>query len=320
MVVAHSGAHEHPAVADAEHLHGARESLLAKGGLVERWAPEVLIDTFTPGATAEMGYALSACASRCAAGQVIAVSSMDVYQHCVHAGIADRSGFVPLPPQPLPVDENAPLRDKPYPGGFGVHDNVAMEAALGHAPRLTVLRPGAIYGAYRNTRERYFVERVRDGIHELKLPDRGQQIFHAVAVERVGRAIVAALEYAPGGFWACNVVDPTYWTFAALAGQVGQLLNWEWWPVEVPFQEADHPWATAHPIIGSDGRLRRILKVEEPDPREALADTVEWLWEHRSELPSSNELILASPAWRAELTRPRLGQRAGMSLDDCAAG
>src|SRR4029453_18820332 len=85
-----------------------------------------------------------------------------------------------------------------------------MEAALGHAPRLTVVRPGAIYGAYRNTRERYFVERVRDGIHELKLPDRGQQIFHAVAVERVGRGIVAALEYAPGGFWACNVVDPTY--------------------------------------------------------------------------------------------------------------
>ena len=284
VVVAHSGAHEHPAVADVEHLHGARESLLAEGGLVERWAPEVLIDTFAPAATAELGDALSACASRCGTVQLIAVSSMDVYQHCVHAGMADGSGIVPLPPQPLPLDENAQLRDKPYPGGSAGHDNVAMEAALGQAPRLTVLRPGAIYGPYPNTRERYFVERVRDGIHELKLPDRGQQIFHAVAVERVGRAIVAALEYAPDGFWACNVVDPTYWTFAALASEVGQLLNWEWQPVGVPFQEADHPWATAHPIIGSDVRLRTILKVEEPAPREALAETVEWLWEHRSEL------------------------------------
>src|SRR2546423_14180829 len=40
VVVAHSGAHEHPAVADAEHLHRARGSVLAEGGLVERWGPE----------------------------------------------------------------------------------------------------------------------------------------------------------------------------------------------------------------------------------------------------------------------------------------
>jgi hypothetical protein len=52
----------------------------------------------------------------------------------------------------------------------------------------------------------------------------------------------------------------------------------------VPFAEADHPWATAHPIIGSDFRLRQFLHVEEPDSREALAETIGWLWEHRAEL------------------------------------
>jgi nucleoside-diphosphate-sugar epimerase len=281
VAVAHSGAHEHPAVADAEHLHDSREALLGDDGPIERWSPEVLVDTFHPGATAEKARALGACARRCGAVQVVAVSSMDVYQHCVHAGIGDGSGVVPMPPQPLPITEDAPLRDKPYPGGSEEHDNVAMEGALSGVDGITVLRPGAIYGPYPNTRERYFVERIRDGIRELKHPDRGQQIFHRVAVGRVGRAVAAALEHAPGGFWACNVVDPFDWTFAGLAGEVGRMLDWEWEPVDVPFEEADHPWATAHPIIGSDVRLREVLKVQGPDPREALRETLEWLWEHR---------------------------------------
>jgi nucleoside-diphosphate-sugar epimerase len=284
VVVAHSGAHEHPAVAGVEHLHGAREELLGEGGPVERWAPDALVDTFAGGATAENGRELAACASRCGVAQLVAVSSMDVYLHSVHAGISDGSGVVPLPTQPLPLNEDAPLRDGPYPGGSPAHDNVAMEAALGGAGRVTVLRPGAIYGPYPNTRERYLVTRVRDGIRELELPERGQQIFHAVAVERVGRAIVASLEDAPEGFWACNVVDPAWRTFAALAAEVGRLLDWDWEPVDVPFGEADHPWATAHPIVGSDVRLREVLKVEEPDPGDALAEAIAWLWEHRSEL------------------------------------
>jgi nucleoside-diphosphate-sugar epimerase len=284
VVVAHSGAHEHPAVAGIEHLHGTREDLLSEDGAVERWSPDALVDTFGAGATAEKGQALADCASRCGADQVIAVSSMDVYQHSVHAGISDGSGVVPLPTQPLPLDEAAPLRDGPYPGGSPAHDNVAMEAGLGGAGRVTVLRPGAIYGPYPSTRERYLVTRVRDGIRQLELPDRGQQIFHGVAVERVGRSIVGSLEHAPEGFWPCNVVDPVWRTYAGLAAQVGRLLDWDWEPVDVPLAEADHPWATAHPIVGSDLRLREVLRVEEPDPRDALAETIAWLWEHRSEL------------------------------------
>jgi nucleoside-diphosphate-sugar epimerase len=285
VVVAHSGTHEHPSVADVEHLHGSRDELFTEGGLIERWSPDVLVDTFAGGATAEKSRALIACAHRCGAAHIVAVSSMDVYAHCVHAGMADGSGTVAMPPQPLPITEDAPLRDRPYPGGSPAHDNVAMEAGLDGGARITVLRPGAIYGPYPNTRERYFVERVRDGIRELKFPERGQQIFHRVAVERVGRAIVAAIDRAPDGIWACNVVDPYDWTFAGLAGQIGRLLDWEWQPVEVRFEDADHPWAAAHPIFGSDFRLQEILKVREPDPRDALAETIEWLWQHRDQMP-----------------------------------
>jgi len=254
--------------------------LLAADGPVERWSPEVLVDTFGNGATEEASKALGSCAQRCNASQIVAVSSMDVYQHCVDAGIGDGSGTMAMPSQPIPIREDAPLRQGPYPGASPTHDNLAMETALAGAARITVLRPGAIYGPFVETRERYFVELVRDGKHTLPFPDRGQQIFHRVAVERVGRAIVAAIDRAPDGAWACNVVDPHDWTFAGLAGEVGRLLDWEWETVDVPFAEADHPWATAHPILGSDTRLRETLGVHEPDPREALAATIEWLWEN----------------------------------------
>jgi nucleoside-diphosphate-sugar epimerase len=287
VAVAHTGAHEQPAVADAEHLHAPWPELLDEGGPIERWSPDALVDTFARGANGDAAATLRALARRAGVSHVVVVSSMDVYAHCIHAGVGAGTGVVAMPPQPFPITEDAPLRVGPYPGAPPGHDNAAMEAEVGGAERVTILRPGAIYGPYTETRERYFVERVRDGIAVLELPDRGQQFFHRVAVERVARAVVAAFEHAPAGTWACNVVDPYDWTFAGLAGEIGRLLEWEWEPVCVPFNRADHPWALAHPIIGSDTRLREVLHVVEPEPRDALAETIAWLWDHRHNLVST---------------------------------
>jgi nucleoside-diphosphate-sugar epimerase len=284
VAVAHSGAHEHPAGSDAQHLHGDRDELLRARGLVERWAPDVIVDTFPGGATAEKATQAAQCAAHAGCERIIAVSSMDVYQHCVDAGLADSSGVVPFPSQPLPLDEDAPLRSRPYPGGSADHDNAAMEGALREAGSVTVLRPGAIYGAGSMVREWYFVEKVHRAEHRLELPDGGAQFWHRVAVDRVARAIVAALDRAPDGFWPCNVVDPYDWSFAGLAQQVAEHLDWGWEPVRVPFSECNHPWQTAHPVLCSDRRLRDVLAVHEPDPRDALATTVRWLWNNRHRL------------------------------------
>ncbi len=284
VAVAHSAAHEHPAVGEATHLHGPREELLAVGGPVERWRPDVLVDTFGGGATAEKAEQTKQCARRAGSRRIVAISSIDVYQLCVEAGLADFSGVVPFPSQPLPLDEGAPLRSGPYPGGSAAHDNTAMEAALRNAGNVTVLRPGAIYGPGSLVREWFLVEKVHRGERRLELPDGGAQFWHRVAVGRVGHAIVAAPDRSPEGFWTCNVVDPHDWSFAGLADQVAELLGWEWEPVRVPFTEVDHPWQTAHPVLCSDRRLRDVLGVTEPDPRDALAETVRWLWDHREAL------------------------------------
>ena len=176
------------------------------------------------------------------------------------------------------------MRRGPYPGGSAEHDNVAMEAALHQAGNVVALRPGAIYGPHPDVREWSLVRMIHQRVRRLELPDGGGQVWHRVAVERVGRAIVAALEHAPAGFWACNVVDPYDWTYAGLAGRVAELLEWEWQPMRVAFSATDHPWQTAYPVLCSDRRLRDVLGVLAPDPEAALRETIEWLWANRERL------------------------------------
>jgi nucleoside-diphosphate-sugar epimerase len=283
VAVAHSGAHEAEGLAHVEHLHGSRAELLAADGPVERWRPEALVDTFAGGATAEKAAALGDCATRAGAAQIVAISSMDVYQHCVDAGLADGSGAQVFARDAVPLAESARLRTAPYPGGSPAHDNVAMEAALHGAARITVLRPGAIYGPYPRVRESFLVERIARGEATLRLPDGGVQLWHRVAVGRVANAIVAALVRAPEGIWACNVVDPYDWDFSGLAARVAELLDWRWDPQRVSFSDEDHPWQTSHPVLASDRRLREILGVTEPDPEAALTETVQWLWQRRND-------------------------------------
>jgi nucleoside-diphosphate-sugar epimerase len=285
LAVAHSGAHEPPGVVDVEHLHGDRAELLAEGGPVERWQPDVLVDTFAGGATAAKARLLGDLAARNGVRQIVAVSSMDVYRHCAAAGVDDHPP-AELPLDPLPLPESAPRRAARSAAGGAHHDNVAMEDALHGAPALSVLRPGAIYGPYlhpRVFREWYLVGRVARREPRLPLPDGGTQLFHRVAVERVGRALAAAVERAPGGRWECNVGDPLDFTFGALASLVARQLHWEWEPVPVPWADGDHPWNVRHPVVTDTRRLREVLRVVDPDPVAATVAQIDWLWERRAE-------------------------------------
>lgn len=283
VAVAHSGAHEHDGLTAFEHLHATREALLAADGSIDRWRPDVLVDTFSGGASGKKAAQTLACADRNDA-HIVAISSMDVYQHCVDAGLGDGTGVAAFPRHAIPLDESDLLRDGPYPGAATGHDNVAMEAVFHAARSAIALRPGAIYGPHAGAREWHFVERIARGERRLELPDGGGQVWHRVAIERVGRAIVAATANPQPGFWACNVVDPHDLTYAGLAARVAEILDWEWEPARVAFDAVDHPWHVAFPVLCSDRRLRDVLGVNAPDPDAALNETVQWLWENRDRL------------------------------------
>lgn len=291
VAIAHSGTHEHPGVDAVEHLHGDRDALLSSAGPLDGWRPDALVDTFPGGATTRKGEQLAACAARTGA-YVVAISSVDVYQHGVDSGMGDGSASLAMTVDPIPLREDARRRVGPYPGAAPGHDNVAMEDALARAASpATLLRPGAIYGPHPTAREWTLVRKAALGEHDLPLPDGGVQLFHRVALERVARAIVASVERPTDRPWACNVVDPYDRDYSGIARQVGSILDWEWEPRRVPFSEDVHPWQTSHPILASDRRLRDDLGVapDQPDPDDALRETVEWLWEHRKEILASEE-------------------------------
>jgi nucleoside-diphosphate-sugar epimerase len=287
VVLAHTGAHEPPALSALEHLHGDRAALLAPGGPAERVRPDAIVDTFAGGASAAKALELSDLARRTGAAQLVVTSSIDVYRHCTDAGV-DGSPPADLPRTWLPLDEDAELRAGPSPGGAERgHDNVAMERALGGAERITILRPGAIYGPHDHPhvlREWYLVGKVARGERRLELPAGGTQLFQRVALDRVGRAIAAALDRAPTGAWACNVADPRDLTFGGLAALVAERLGWEWEPVEVAWADGDHPWNVRQPVVADTTRLQEQLGVCEPDPLAATIAQIDWLWEQRAAL------------------------------------
>lgn len=61
-------------------------------------------------------------------------------------------------------------------------------------------------------------------------------------------------------------------------------LGWEWEIEPVPWDACDHPWNVRQPVIADTSRLREVLGVSEPDPREATLAQIDWLWENRAEL------------------------------------
>ncbi|MBS1845791.1 MAG: hypothetical protein JST53_15345 [Actinobacteria bacterium] len=221
VAVAHSGAHEHPAVGAVKHLHGDRDGLLSPDGHIDSWRPDAIVDTFPGGASAKKGEQLASCAAQPGA-HVVAISSVDVYQHGVDPRMGDGSGSLAMPVDPIPLREDARRRVGPYPGAAPGHDNVAMEDALaGAACPATLLRPGAIYGTHPTAREWTLVRKVARGERDLPLPDGGVQLFHRVALDRLARAIVAATERPTGGVLVCNVVDPYERDYSGLARRIG---------------------------------------------------------------------------------------------------
>jgi nucleoside-diphosphate-sugar epimerase len=133
-------------------------------------------------------------------------------------------------------------------------------------------------------REWYLVGKVARGERRLQLPAGGTQLFHRVALDRVGRAIAASLERAPAGAWTCNVADPRDHTIGGLAALVAERLGWEWATEEVAWADDDHPWNVRHPVVADTTRLRDVLGVLDPDPRAATVAQIDWLWEHREAL------------------------------------
>ena len=225
---------------------------------------------------------------RGAAGRVVAISSGDVYRAY---GCLKR--LESAPPGPIPLTEDAPLRESRYPyrgienaplERVDEYDKVLVEHALRRQPELsvTILRFPAVYGPNDYHRFQPWLQRMQSGESEIRI-DREFAAWrwtHGYA-EDVAEAVVLAATNGRAAGRIYNVGDaqtPTWIErleeWARIAGWRGRIVAVP--PAELP-EEQRMPLDYRHHLAVDTSRIRAELGYAEVVPRdEGIRRTIAW--------------------------------------------
>ena len=265
-----------------DHMLGDRGDLHAFAGEFRRFAPDVVVDMIlgTGRQAREVINVVKAIAPR-----VVVASSIDVYRAYgrVH-------GFEPGPPDPIPLTEDSPLREKLRPHsaeevGDAEYEKIEVERVVMGDPDLpgTVLRLPAVYGPGDHL-HRLFpnIRRMDDNRRSILTQDdvAGWRLSRGY-VENVAAAIALAVtdERSTGRIY--NVADAEALTQADWVRAVGKAAGWGGDIVVLPKEhmpnhlrsplEYDQHW------VVDTTRIRDELGYTEAVPREEyLLRTVAW--------------------------------------------
>ena len=221
------------------------------------------------------------------AGRAVVISSGDVYRAY---GCLRRleSG----PPGPIPIPEDAPLRESRYPyrGAKGApideaheYDKVLVEAALRAQTGLpvTILRFPAVYGPKDSHRFRPWLQQMEDS-PELKIEHgyAGWRWTHGFA-EDVAEAVVLAVTDDRAAGRTYNVGESSAPTWAERLEEWGRIADWRGRVVPVPAEELPEnrrmPYDWSHHMAVDTSRICAELGYAEVIPREeGIARTIAW--------------------------------------------
>jgi nucleoside-diphosphate-sugar epimerase len=233
VAVYHRGQHEPELPRNVRHVHSAAAGIPVLHFPLEltRPAPDVVLHMFPVGRD-DMLAAADHFAGR--VRRMVALSSGDVYR-----AYARLLGIEPGPLEPMPLDENARLRETRYPyrhqatgpGDWTYHyDKILVEQALMGHPGVegTVLRLPAVYGPgdpYRRLRS--YIKRMHDR-RAVILLDNLQYTWRWTHgyVENIAAAITQAVvdERASGKTY--NLGEAKTPTLASRVRHLGELMGW----------------------------------------------------------------------------------------------
>ena len=268
-------------------ITGDRKDLSSSAGELRRFAPEVVLDMIpmNEGEARELVDVFRGVSRR-----VVAVSSQDVYR--AYDRVTRRD---PGPPDPVPLTEDSPLRERLHPyerEGVEDYEKILVERVVMGTPDLpgTVLRLPAVYGPgdYRHRLFDY-VRRMDDGRPAILLGEgmASWRWTHGY-VEDVASAIALAItdERAAGRVYNVGEEDPPSW--AGWVRGIGRAAGWDGEVVAVPDDRLpghlDWGLDTRQHWVADTSRIRRELGYTETLPRdEALRRTVEWERAHPPE-------------------------------------
>ena len=220
---------------------------------------------------------------RNSARRVVAISSQDVYR--AYDIVRRRH---PGPPDPVPLTENGPLREKLYPydrKGVKEYEKILVEKEVMGDPALpgTVLRLPMVYGPGDYMHRMFpYLKRMQDGRPAILLEEgmAGWRWTRAY-VEDVAHAITLAATdgWAAGRIY--NVGEPETAGYAGWIRSIGRAAGWNGDIVETPAESIPSDLRvggnfTQHWFTDTN-RIRRELGYKETVPHsEAISRTVEW--------------------------------------------
>ena len=268
------------------HIYGDRKELPTFASDFRGFAPDVVLDMI-PFTEQD---ALSLMSTfRGTARRVVAISSMDVYRAY---GLFRRSEVGK--PEPMPFDEDAPLRSSLFPyrslaqsAGDILYnyEKILVERIVLNDDELsgTVLRLPCVYGAgdsYHRTFE--YLKRMDDGRPAIILSEaKAQWRWTRGYMENVAAAITLAMTHEESADRIYNVGEAEALTEAEWVGEIGRAAGWNG---DVITESADmlpkhlvEEYDYRHNLAANTGRIRRELGYSEPVSREAaLKRTVAW--------------------------------------------
>jgi nucleoside-diphosphate-sugar epimerase len=294
VTVYHRGLHEPDLPTAVRHIHSPRASIpvLHFPSSLSNPAPDVVLHMFLVGEDdAHAAIARFVGVAR----RVVALSSGDVYR-----AYGRLLGTEPGPPEPTPIDENAPLRETlfPYrqsasgPADWTYHYEkiLAERALLASQLPATVLRLPAVYGPgdpYRRLRP--FIKRMDDRRTTIVLEEtQASWRWTHGYVEDVAQAIALAVadERAAGRVY--NLGEAKVPTMAERVREIGKLAGWKGTVVPLSSERLPAhlrtPYQPRQDLVVDTRRFRSELDYGEPLSRdEGLRRTIEWERTHPPE-------------------------------------
>ncbi|MDE2148695.1 MAG: NAD-dependent epimerase/dehydratase family protein [Gammaproteobacteria bacterium] len=290
VTVLHRGRQPAPLPAAVRTLIADRDALPAQRGVLRRLRPDVVIDA----------YAMTAQHARDLvevfdghAGRLLLIGSADVYRN--YDGLRRRSEHRPDPP---PLAEDAPLRERlyPYRGQAGIavpyrddYDKIPVERTAAGAADLplTLLRLPLVYGPGDHQRLLWpYLQRMRDGRPRILLGAR-QALWRFTRgyIENVAAAVALAATDARAASGTYNLGEARTPTEIERIRALGAAAGWTGEPCSVPEPALPPPLRLPlnfdYSLWTDTARLRRELGFCEPvDETTALTRTVEWELAH----------------------------------------
>ncbi len=290
VAVYHRGQTEGAVPEGVAHIHGEREALAAARPALEQFAPDVVIHMILmeEAQARDFTQALSGVTQR-----AVVISSQDVYR-AFGRGIGNEPG----PPDPTPLSEDAPLRERPYPHRgdqpraeddpmrwADTYDKIPAERVVMSAPELpcSVLRLPAVFGPHdRQRRFHSLLKRMDDGrtVIPLDVAEADWRWTHGY-VDDVAHAIALAALDARSAGRIYNVGEPQALSLEERAQAVGAAAGWRGRIVRLPAGRLPEAMRIGidprQNLIVDTSRIRAELGYREvTPPAEAYARTVAW--------------------------------------------